>query len=239
ACALGARRSRRPRPSRPATAPTSALPTRTARAPSQATSAASSSSTTTSSATCARPSPRRSTSATSAGSRTPSSARGSKGPPQGGDFPPGGRKAGRALSFLQEAFASGMAPSRLGEEPRAQCLAEILGHQVLDQALDREPRLLAGVDEADAHAGLVAFFPDPGDLARQDDRLVQGGYTQPKDEARPHGQGLGRFDECPALGDVPRVVGEEGVELRVVHPQLDGNPGMGSPVYPDAIHGVG
>lgn len=154
------------------------------------------------------------------------------GRPDGGSSPAAwGKSDGRAGSRPR---------SGLREEFLAEGRAEVLGHQLLDHSLHPAPGLLVGIQKADPHPGVttLALPSRPRHLTLQENGLVQGGHTEPEDEARPLGKRLLRPDERASLGDVAGVVREEGVQLGIIDPEFDGNPGVRTLVFPQTIlHG--
>ena len=99
--------------------------------------------------------------------------------------------------------------------------AEALLHHPLDRALELAPRRLVREDEADAHPGLrlallrIAWREDPGDFTIEQERLREGRQGEGEQAAGADFRRTGGLDESAALGDVLRIVGEEGVKSKV------------------------
>src|SRR3954467_12899273 len=106
----------------------------------------------------------------------------------------------RSISRAAEPGAPQPAPSLAYAQMREDERAEALHHQLLDHRVDVRALLLVVVDEADAHAGIVAvglglndhltLAADPAHLSAQHQGIVEGGHEQLEQEHRADRQGL-------------------------------------------------
>jgi hypothetical protein len=121
-------------------------------------------------------------------------------------------------------------------------LAELVGHELFDDAFGRAALLIVRVLKTDAHAGrrLVRRLLEgrrPDDTAAQAHGFHELGDGEREDELGADVERLVGANERAALGNVLRVIGEEGVEPLVLDLQFDGLPIVRPPVGLRALRG--